>query len=36
MAFPNIVGVVLLSPKIFEALESYWTRYKNKEFKIYK
>ena len=35
MAFPNIIGVVMLSPKIFEALESYWTRYKAGEFKTY-
>ena len=36
MAFPNIVGVVLLSPKILEALERYWSKYKNGEFKTYK
>ncbi len=36
MAFPNIVGVVLLSPKILEALNRYWTKYKNGEFKTYK
>ena len=36
MAFPNIIGVVLLSPKILEALESYWTRYKNNQFKTFK
>ena len=35
MAFPNIVGVVMLSGKIREALESYWSRYKNGEFKRY-
>jgi len=36
MAFPNIIGVVLLSPKILEALERYWNKYKNGEFKTYK
>lgn len=36
MAFPNIVGVVLLSPKILDALERYWNKYKNGEFKTYK
>ena len=29
MAFPNIIGVVLLSPKILDALERYWNKYKN-------
>jgi AGCS family alanine or glycine:cation symporter len=32
MAFPNILGVVLLSGKLREALESYWTRFQNGEF----
>lgn len=36
MAFPNVIGVVLLSPKILAALESYWSKYKNDEFKVYK
>lgn len=36
MAFPNIVGVVLLTPKLRDALESYWNKYKNGEFKTYK
>lgn len=35
MAFPNILGVVMLSPKILEALDSYWTRFKQGKFKIY-
>ncbi len=32
MAFPNIVGVVLLSGKIKEALDSYWERFRAGEF----
>ncbi len=32
MAFPNIAGVVLLSPKVRRALDDYWTRYKSGEF----
>lgn len=36
MAFPNIIGVVWLSGKVRRALDDYWTRYKNDEFKIYK
>lgn len=29
MAFPNILGALLLSGKVSEALESYWSRYKS-------
>ena len=36
MAFPNVLGVALLSPKIYADLKEYWGRYKNDEFKIYK
>ncbi len=36
MAFPNILGVVLLSPKVRKDLQAYWTRYKADEFKTYK
>lgn len=36
MAFPNIVGVVMLSPKLLDALQAYWSKYKNGEFKTYK
>lgn len=36
MAFPNILGVVLLSGKVKTALNEYWTSYKNGEFVKYK
>ncbi|EAQ77594.1 alanine/glycine:cation symporter family protein [Blastopirellula marina] len=36
MAFPNIVGVVLLAPKVKRALHEYWQKYKSGEFKKYK
>lgn len=29
MAFPNLLGALLLSGKVSEALESYWSRYKS-------
>ena len=35
MAFPNIIGVIILSPKIKEALERYWAKYKAGEFKTF-
>ena len=35
MAFPNILGVVLLSPLVRRDLMDYWRRYKAGEFKIY-
>lgn len=36
MAFPNIVGVVLLSPKVRRSLYEYWQKYKAGEFKKFK
>lgn len=36
MAFPNVLGVALLSPKVYADLKEYWVRYKNDEFKVYK
>jgi Na+/alanine symporter len=36
MAFPNVLGVVLLSGKIRLALEDYWTRYKTGQFTEYR
>ncbi|MFI4875001.1 MAG: alanine/glycine:cation symporter family protein, partial [Blastopirellula sp. JB062] len=36
MAFPNIVGVVLLAPKVKRALREYWQKYKGGEFKKFK
>jgi AGCS family alanine or glycine:cation symporter len=33
MAFPNILGVILLAPKIKRDLDVYWRRYKAGEFK---
>ena len=33
MAFPNILGVALLSGKIRKRLDDYWTRYKAGEMK---
>lgn len=36
MAFPNIVGVVLLSPKVRRSLYEYWQKYKTGEFKKFK
>ncbi len=36
MAFPNIFGLLLLSPKIRADLLDYWHRYKSGEFKTYK
>jgi AGCS family alanine or glycine:cation symporter len=29
MSFPNILGALLLSGKVSEALKSYWSRYKS-------
>jgi AGCS family alanine or glycine:cation symporter len=31
MSFPNILGAVLLSGKVRDALSSYWSRYKSGE-----
>jgi AGCS family alanine or glycine:cation symporter len=36
MAFPNILGVALLSPKVRSDLMDYWRRYKAGEFKTFK
>ena len=35
-AFPNIIGVMFLLPKLRNALNVYWNKYQNKEFKTYK
>ncbi|MEZ6050751.1 MAG: alanine/glycine:cation symporter family protein [Planctomycetaceae bacterium] len=36
MAFPNIAGVVLLTPKVKRDLNRYWSRYRAGEFKTFK
>ncbi len=36
MAFPNIFGLLLLSPKVRRDMLSYWKRYRNNEFKTFK
>ena len=36
MAFPNIFGVVLLSPKIKRELDSYWSKLRSGEIRTYK
>ncbi len=36
MAFPNIIGGILLAPKVKEALHDYWTKLKAEKFKVYK
>ena len=36
MAFPNILGAVLLAPKVKSALHEYWRKYKAGEFKKFK
>ncbi len=36
MAFPNILGVVLLAPKVKADLQNYWTRYRAGEFRTFK
>ncbi len=36
MAFPNLVGVLLLSGKVKADLDAYWAKYKNNEFPVYK
>ena len=35
-AFPNIIGVMFLLPKLKKALNIYWEKYNKKEFKTYK
>jgi AGCS family alanine or glycine:cation symporter len=36
MAFPNVLGVLLLCPKVRRDLKDYWRRYKAGEFKTFK
>ncbi|MCB9540076.1 MAG: alanine:cation symporter family protein [Myxococcales bacterium] len=36
MAFPNILGGLLLAPTVKEKLTDYWGRYQRNEFKVYK
>lgn len=36
MAFPNLVGVLLLSGRVRQDLDAYWGMYKRGEFKVYK
>ena len=36
MAFPNIFGLLLLSPKVRRDLKDYWKRYKEGQFKTFK
>jgi len=36
MAFPNVLGLILLSPNVRKDLMAYWQRYKSGEFKTYK
>jgi alanine or glycine:cation symporter, AGCS family len=36
MAFPNIIGGIILAPKVKEKIQDYWARYQNNEFKVYK
>jgi AGCS family alanine or glycine:cation symporter len=35
MAFPNIIGGVILAPRVKALLTDYWTRYRNNEFTTY-
>lgn len=35
MAFPNLLGVYILSGKVKSMLDDYWTRYKTNQFKVY-
>ena len=35
MAFPNLLGVYILSGKVKSMLDDYWTRYKTGQFKVY-
>lgn len=34
MAFPNILGVILLSGKVKTALDDYWSRYQRGELEV--
>jgi len=36
MAFPNIIGGIILAPKVKEALSEYWIKLKTGKFKVYK
>jgi AGCS family alanine or glycine:cation symporter len=36
MAFPNLLGVFLLSGKVRRDLDAYWTKFKAGEFKVYR
>ena len=36
MALPNIVGSIILAPKVLERVKDYWGRYKSGEMKPYK
>ena len=36
MAFPNIIGGLILAPKIKAELDKYWSQLQNNEFKVYK
>ena len=36
MAFPNIIGGLLLAKIVRERINDYWARYNNDEFKVYK
>jgi AGCS family alanine or glycine:cation symporter len=35
MAFPNVIGGILLAPRVKSMLHDYWARFKNNEFKRY-
>ena len=35
MAFPNVIGGIILAPRVKALLQDYWARYKNNEFKTY-
>jgi len=35
MAFPNVIGGIILAPKVKALLTDYWTRYQNHEFATY-
>lgn len=36
MAFPNIIGLIILAPRVKRDLDKYWTKLKNGEIKKYK
>ena len=35
MAFPNVIGGMILAPRVKALLQDYWTRYQNGEFRTY-